>query len=418
MVSGIDGRRPLAATLAAGAPQAHERKMTRDELERLDRDGLVARAQAAGVTRAWASSPAPSWSDEILLLRSMPGPRPAQARLRLLRRRAGPCSPSVVELGLNLPDAAERIRTLGDEPVVRRSAPSALPPVTLAEIYAAQGHRDRAVETLEGVLAREPEHSVARTLVDQLRDGKVPLPPQRMPPRARGARGARSRPTDDARGRRRRRPRRVPRSRCPSRPTCWTTDPLPLRRYDVSDECVALPVDPRNALRLLGRSAASHARGPARPSSTPAGSCCASPSSSPRGRARGPRRGTRTWTARSGTRSQPRPAGRMRRAGRHRVEERRDVRPPSRTPPRSETPAGRAEPAFMSGRPRSAGRAQAPSPCRPTDPDAASIERALAVARRDETLSRASPRWPARRVPRPERAVDAPRLRGPRPDTV
>src|SRR5262249_37678248 len=91
----------------------------------------------------------------------------------------------VVERGLHLPDAAERIRTIGGAAgTARFSAPAALPTVTLAEIYAAQGHRDRAVETLEGVLAREPDHAAARALLRQLLDSTYPLPPPQMPPEA------------------------------------------------------------------------------------------------------------------------------------------------------------------------------------------------------------------------------------------
>ena len=60
----------------------------------------------------------------------------------------------------------------------------ALPTVTLAEIYAAQGHRDRAVDTLEGVLVREPEHAAARTLLAQLEDASYPVPPAAHAPGA------------------------------------------------------------------------------------------------------------------------------------------------------------------------------------------------------------------------------------------
>ena len=209
--------------------------MTRDELERLDRDGLVARAQAAGVTRAGILTRA-ELVDEILL-RSTPDPV-VRKRARGLFGVARDLLASVVELGLNLPDAAERIRTFGHLDVVRHSAPAALPTVTLAEIYAAQGHRDRAVETLEGVLAREPDHSVARDLVEQLRDGKVHVPPPKMPPEQDEEVEAASPELPEP----------------PETPEPWVAEPpepshmlddAPLpSRYDV-DECVAIPVDPR-----------------------------------------------------------------------------------------------------------------------------------------------------------------------------
>jgi hypothetical protein len=48
--------------------------------------------------------------------------------------------------------------------------------VTLAEIYAAQGHFDRALNMLEEVLKREPEHEVARALRERLRAEREPGP--------------------------------------------------------------------------------------------------------------------------------------------------------------------------------------------------------------------------------------------------
>jgi hypothetical protein len=72
----------------------------------------------------------------------------------------------IVEQGLHLPDAADRIRAraAGD----MRIGPDALPTVTLAEIYAAQGHHLRAIETLKSVLEREPDHEAARELLERL----------------------------------------------------------------------------------------------------------------------------------------------------------------------------------------------------------------------------------------------------------
>jgi tetratricopeptide repeat protein len=74
---------------------------------------------------------------------------------------------SVVERGLNLPDAAALIR--GD---AKLSTPPKAPPpvatVTLARIYAAQGHVDRAIRTLNEVLESDPDHELARELQIQL----------------------------------------------------------------------------------------------------------------------------------------------------------------------------------------------------------------------------------------------------------
>jgi hypothetical protein len=95
-----------------------------------------------------------------------PEPRPAEhpttwvsVARRLLAR--------VVERGLNLPDAAALIR--GD---TKLSTPPKAPPpvatVTLARIYAAQGHLDRAIGTLDEVLESDPDHELARELHTQL----------------------------------------------------------------------------------------------------------------------------------------------------------------------------------------------------------------------------------------------------------
>ncbi|MGD0524113.1 MAG: DUF4912 domain-containing protein [Polyangiaceae bacterium] len=213
--------------------------MTRAELERLDRDTLIARAETAGVTRARILT-RPELVDE-LLLRTTVDPV-AKQKARGFFGVARDLLARVVERGLNLPDAAGRIRTLGGPPPSRRSAPAALPTVTLAEIYATQGHRDRAIETLEGVLAREADHGVARTLLAQLRDDRYPVPSPRMPPEDDEPPPAEP-PEDDAAdddpdG------VRVTVLRPPPEPMHMLDDaPLP-PHYDV-DECVAIPVDPR-----------------------------------------------------------------------------------------------------------------------------------------------------------------------------
>jgi hypothetical protein len=207
--------------------------MNRVELERLDRDALISRAEAAGVTRARILT-RPELVDE-LLLRSATDQATKQ-RSRGLFGRARDLLASVVERGLNLPDAAERIRAVGsDLPPSHARAPAALPTVTLAEIYAAQGHRDRAIETLDRVLAREPDHGAARALVAQLRDDSYPVPPPRLPPEEEEDGLAPAASLSD---------RKATPPAGPGEPTHMLDDaPLPTR-YDV-DECVAIPVDPR-----------------------------------------------------------------------------------------------------------------------------------------------------------------------------
>jgi hypothetical protein len=209
--------------------------MNRMDLERLDRDALIARAEAAGITRARILT-RPELVDE-LLLRSIADPV-AKQRSRGLFGVARDLLARVVERGLHLPDAAERIRTLGGiAGSPRPSAPAALPTVTLAEIYAAQGHRDRAVETLEGVLAREPDHAAARALLAQLLDSSYPLPLPRLPPEGDEERPPAGSATTGA-------GEQQPAPPVPGEPLGMLDDvPLPTR-YDV-DECVAIPVDPR-----------------------------------------------------------------------------------------------------------------------------------------------------------------------------
>ncbi|HLK38129.1 MAG TPA: tetratricopeptide repeat protein [Polyangiaceae bacterium] len=154
--------------------------MDRAKLERLDRDVLIARAEAAGVTRARVLTRA-ELVDELILRSDLD--RNDKDRSRGLFGRARDLLARVVERGLNLPDAADRIRAMGGTPPsLRSSAPAVLPTVTLAEIYTAQGHRDRAIETLERVLSREPDHAPARGLLAQLRDAGYAIPEPRLPP--------------------------------------------------------------------------------------------------------------------------------------------------------------------------------------------------------------------------------------------
>lgn len=156
--------------------------MDRGELEGLDRESLVIRAQAAGIRRARILT-RPELIDELLRL----DPSADEGQLRKSRGffgRARDLVARVVERGLHLPDAADRIRTLtGDLPYsAPRTEPQAMPTVTLAEIYAAQGHQKRAIETLRRVLEREPEHVAAQTLLTRLEAEGYVAPPPPLPP--------------------------------------------------------------------------------------------------------------------------------------------------------------------------------------------------------------------------------------------
>jgi hypothetical protein len=91
-----------------------------------------------------------------------PRPRePAPSWLAVARNLVA----SVVEQGLNLPEAARVIRATV-RPVPRQRPP--LPTVTLAQIYLAQKHTDRAKSTLDQVLQREPDNFKAQSLIARL----------------------------------------------------------------------------------------------------------------------------------------------------------------------------------------------------------------------------------------------------------
>jgi hypothetical protein len=124
----------------------------------MSRDELVAKARALGVERAELMTRV-ELHDEIVR-RSEPDPgerKKARGWLGVARDLVA----GVVESGLNLPDAAALIRGRGE---VDAQGPSPVATVTLAQIYAAQGHHARAIAVLDEVLAKEPDHPAARAL--------------------------------------------------------------------------------------------------------------------------------------------------------------------------------------------------------------------------------------------------------------
>lgn len=171
----LSRRGPASDTKEADMPY------DRAELEGLDRESLVARAQESGIRRARILT-RPELIDE--LLRSDPGADESELKkTRGFFGRARDLVARVVERGLHLPDAADRIRTMGTLPAsVPRTEPQAVPTVTLAEIYAAQGHPKRAIATLKLVLDREPDHAAARALLARLEDTAYVPPPPPLPP--------------------------------------------------------------------------------------------------------------------------------------------------------------------------------------------------------------------------------------------
>ncbi|HEY3235699.1 MAG TPA: hypothetical protein VGJ84_13360, partial [Polyangiaceae bacterium] len=149
-------------------------------IEQLSRSDLITRAQALGVQRAELLTRS-ELKDEILRLSE-----PDETKRRRSRGWLGAARDllaGVVEAGLHLPDAAKLIRgQLSFGAPVRGRAPVAT--VTLAEIYAAQGHTDRALDVLAQVLASEPEHEMARAVRNRLmreRGTEEPAPEELAP---------------------------------------------------------------------------------------------------------------------------------------------------------------------------------------------------------------------------------------------
>jgi hypothetical protein len=135
-----------------------------DELERLPRDELIARAQRLGVERAEVMTRV-ELRDEIVrrVVSDEAGRRRARGWLGVARDLVA----SLIETGLNMPDAAKLVRTGVVATTIRHQPPVAT--VTLAEIYATQGHVSRALAMLDEVIAKEPDHAAARALRDRLR---------------------------------------------------------------------------------------------------------------------------------------------------------------------------------------------------------------------------------------------------------
>ncbi|MCL2726579.1 MAG: tetratricopeptide repeat protein [Polyangiaceae bacterium] len=155
--------------------------MDRDELEGLDREGLVQRAEIAGIRRARILT-RPELIDELLRRDT----KLDEAQLKKSRGFFGIARDllaRVVERGLHLPEAADRILWSGTlARAVPYVAPEAMPTLTLAEIYAAQGHKRRAIETLHRVLESEPDHVEARALLSKLEDAAYVAPPPPLAP--------------------------------------------------------------------------------------------------------------------------------------------------------------------------------------------------------------------------------------------
>jgi len=138
-------------------------------LDQRSRPELIEEARGHGVERPERMTRA-ELKDEILR-RTKTGAEQTEARGLFGVARA--MLASVVETGLNLPDAASLIRgtTTFD---ARVSGPAPVATVTLAEIYATQGHKKRALGMLDEVLREEPDHEIALRLRRELSDEAAP----------------------------------------------------------------------------------------------------------------------------------------------------------------------------------------------------------------------------------------------------
>jgi hypothetical protein len=219
--------------------------MDRADLELLSRDALIARAEAAGVSRA-AILTRPELVDELLVRDAKRDDARAQ-RARGFFGRARDLLARVIERGLHLPDAADLLRSTPPPPPPR-TVKAAVPTVTLAEIYAAQGHKERATDTLRRVLEQEPDHAAARSLLAQLEDGLVAVPVPPLPPEEDDAAEALAEASEpelasDTSGGSTATGAGATNGAGAGEPLGFLDDePLPTK-YDV-DECVAIPVDP------------------------------------------------------------------------------------------------------------------------------------------------------------------------------
>jgi hypothetical protein len=133
-------------------------------LDQLTREELVARARELGARRPEVMTRV-ELRDEIVRL-SEPDPA-VRRRSRGWLGVARDLVASVVDAGLSLPGAAAAIR--GDaRPAEETTGPPPVATLTLAEIYLAQGHVERALGVLDEVLAAEPEHAAALALRERI----------------------------------------------------------------------------------------------------------------------------------------------------------------------------------------------------------------------------------------------------------
>src|SRR6187399_3785634 len=144
-------------------------------LDQLSRDELVERARALGARRPEVMTRVELRDEIVRLTETDPL---ARRRSRGWLGVARDLVASVVDAGLNMPTAAAAVR--GDaRPAEETTGPPPVATLTLAEIYLAQGHADRALATLEEVLLVEPEHPAALALRERIVNERGGTPARR-----------------------------------------------------------------------------------------------------------------------------------------------------------------------------------------------------------------------------------------------
>ena len=131
------------------------------ELDQLSRDELVARARTLGARRPEVMTRIELRDEIVRLSETDPNVR---RRSRGWLGVARDLVASVVDSGLNLPGAAAAIRGEAKTDAAEWQGPPPVATLTLAEIYLAQGHYDRALAVVTEVLANEPDHASAVAL--------------------------------------------------------------------------------------------------------------------------------------------------------------------------------------------------------------------------------------------------------------
>jgi hypothetical protein len=151
--------------------------MNRSELEALSRGELIERALRLGIPRPEVMTRV-ELADEIVR-RLEPDPA-ARKRARGWLGVARDLVAGLIEQGFNMPDAAKLVRSGAFAPTrIIHQPPVAT--VTLAEIYARQGHGKRALAMLDEVLKKEPDHAAARALFERLSESARPAEPEPVP---------------------------------------------------------------------------------------------------------------------------------------------------------------------------------------------------------------------------------------------